>query len=94
MAEFKVTNIIDGDTFEVSPNWKWSEFEGSRVRPAGYDTPEMNTLGGQMAKNKLSKLIHGEKIVLGKAYRVDRGRLVCEVYFKGKNLADYFPKYQ
>lgn len=94
MAEFRVVNIIDGDTFEVSPLWKWSEQTGSHVRPTGYDAPEMNTLGGQAAKNKLTSLILGDKVILGAAYRIDRGRLICDVYFKGRALADYFPKYK
>lgn len=25
MAKFKVNNIIDGDTFDVSNGWKWNE---------------------------------------------------------------------
>ncbi len=94
MAEFSVVEIIDGDTFEVSPLWQWSGQTGSHVRPTGYDAPEMNTLGGQAAKNRLRNLILGEKVILGSAYRIDRGRLVCDTYFKGRNLADYFPKYK
>lgn len=94
MPAFKVTSIIDGDTFDVSPPWKWNHDTGTRVRPAGYDAPELHAYGGQAAKDKLSKLIYGEQVELRTAYRVDRGRLVCEVYFKGRNLADYFSEYQ
>lgn len=94
MSTFKVTSVIDGDTFEVSPQWQWNGQIGTRVRPAGFDAPELGAYGGQAAKDKLSKLILGEQVDLGTAHRVDRGRLVCEVYFKNKNLADYFPEYQ
>ena len=94
MSAFKVTAIIDGDTFEVSPQWKWNGETGTRVRPTGYDAPEMGTYGGQAAKDKLSRLILREEVDLRAAYKVDRGRLVCDVYFRGKNLADYFPEYQ
>ena len=31
---------------------------------------------------------------IAKAYKIDRGRLVCDVYFNGRNLADYFTEYQ
>ena len=93
MALFKVISIIDGDTFEVSPQWKWNGQIGTRVRPTGYDAPELHTYGGQAAKEKLSRLIFGGKVDLRKAYKVDRGRLVCDVYYKGKYLADYFPGY-
>jgi hypothetical protein len=94
MAEFKVVNIIDGDTFEVSPLWRWSGQTGSHVRPTGYDVPEMTTLVGQLAKDKLFNLINEESVTLGSAYRIDRGRLVCDAFFKGRNLADYFQKYK
>ncbi|MDF0674046.1 MAG: hypothetical protein P0120_06855 [Nitrospira sp.] len=93
MALFTVKQIIDGDTFEVNPGWKWQQLTGDRVRPTGYDTPEMNTLAGQMAKGRLAKLILGKQIELGSAYRVDRDRLVCDVYFNGKKLENYFSRY-
>jgi len=37
---YRVTRIVDGDTFEVAPKWEWDGAEGSRIRPIGYDTPE------------------------------------------------------
>ena len=94
MSAFTVTAIIDGDTFEVSPQWKWNGETGTRVRPTGYDAPELHAYGGQAAKDKLSRLILREEVDLRAAYKVDRGRLVCDVYFRSKNLADYFPEYQ
>lgn len=94
MAEFSVVRIIDGDTFEVNPQWQWGQESGSHVRPTGYDAPELYEYGGQAAKDKLSRLIFGQKVDLRTAHRVDRGRLVCDIYFRGKNLAAYFPEYQ
>ena len=94
MAQFQVISVIDGDTFDVSPQWQWNGQTGSRVRPTGYDAPELQAYGGQAAKEKLTRLILGKNVDLGAAYRIDRGRLVCDVYLGGKNLADYFPQYQ
>jgi endonuclease YncB( thermonuclease family) len=94
MATFKVTSIVDGDTFDVSPGWSWRGESGSRVRPTGYDAPEIYASGGDTAKAKLERLVLGKQVELGTAYKVDRGRLVCDVYLNGKNLADYFPEYQ
>ncbi len=94
MPTFQVTSIVDGDTFDVSPQWRWNGTEGIRVRPTGYDAPEMNTMAGHSAKDKLSRLILGQQVELGNAYKVDRGRIVCDVYYKGKNLSAYFPEYQ
>ena len=94
MALFTVSTIIDGDTFEVSGGWKWGGQSGTRVRPTGFDAPELHAAGGQSAKDKLARLILGEQIELRAGHRVDRGRLVCDVYYQSKYLADYFPEYQ
>jgi len=90
MAKFSVIKIVDGDTFDVSPNWRWNGTSGSRVRPAGYDAAELGTRGGATATRNLASLILGKTVELGAAYRVDRGRLVCEVFFSGHNLKEYF----
>ena len=94
MTQFNVSAVIDGDTFEVTNGWEWNGKTGSRVRPTGYDAPEINTAAGKQAKQKLARLIQGEVVNLAKAHKIDRGRLVCDVYFNGKNLADYFMEYQ
>lgn len=94
MAQFRVSAVIDGDTFEVANGWKWNGQTGSRVRPTGYDAPESNTVAGQQAKQRLARLIHGEVVELANAHTIDRGRLVSDVYFNGRNLADYFKEYQ
>jgi endonuclease YncB( thermonuclease family) len=91
---FKVTNVIDGDTFEVSPEWKWDDHTGSVVRPNGYNTPEQGEEGYQEAKDKLTRLILGKDVELKNAVSITYGRLLCDVYYNGKNLADYFPEYQ
>ena len=39
MAEFKVVSIVNGDTFDVNPGWKWKGETGRRV--AGYAAAEM-----------------------------------------------------
>jgi endonuclease YncB( thermonuclease family) len=90
MAKFNVIRIVDGDTFDVSPDWRWNGTSGNRVRPAGYDAAEIGTRGGTAATQALAGLTLGKTVELGTAYRVDRGRLVCEVFFNGHNLKDYF----
>lgn len=90
---FKVTKVIDGDTIEVSPNWKWNDQEGNVVRANGYNTPEQGQPGYQAAKDKLTNLILGKEVELKNAIRITYGRLLCDVYYNGKNLADYFPEY-
>lgn len=93
MSAFNVTAIIDGDTFDVSPKWKWNGTIGERVRPTGYDAPELHAFGGQTARDKLSRLIRGKQVELRTAHKIDRGRLVCDVFFNNRNLSEYFSEY-
>ncbi len=50
--------------------------------------------GYQNAKDKLRKLIFEKEVELKNFVDIDYDRLVCDVYFDGKNLADYFPNYK
>jgi len=91
---FKVVNVIDGDTFEVLPPWKWRDQSGIRIRPTGYNTPEEGQPDYQESKDKLRKLILKKEVELENFVDIDYDRLICDVYFDGKNLADYFPNYK
>ncbi|MHC4487695.1 MAG: thermonuclease family protein [Planctomycetota bacterium] len=91
---FEVTRVIDGDTVEVSPNWEWNNQKGNVVRANGYDTPEQDQLGYQDTKDRLTNLILGREVELRNPIRITYGRLLCDVYYNGTNLADCFPEYQ
>jgi len=92
--EFRVTEVIDGDTFKVSPGWKWNKEEGYTVRAKGYNAPEAGQPGFEAAKAKLEGLILGKSVELKKAIEITYGRLLCDVYIAGENLADYFTEYR
>ena len=94
IISFRATRIIDGDTFETSSNWKWNNQTGRVVRVNGYDTPEEGKSGHQSAKDKLENLILNKDVELKNPIRITYGRLLCDVYYNGKNIADYFPEYQ
>ena len=89
-----VTEVIDGDTFFVTPDWKWKNESGNRVRPTGYDAPEKGEPGWEAAKDKLAGLILNKQVDLKNCVKIDRGRLVCTVYLDGVDIASYFPEYQ
>jgi len=93
MESFFVSQVIDGDTFSVAEGWEWRGQTGDRVRPTGYNAPESGEPGHVTATRKLASLISGRMVQIGAAYRVDRGRLVADVYLNGRNLASYFPEY-
>jgi endonuclease YncB( thermonuclease family) len=95
MAEFTVSEVIDGDPFKVKEGWKWDDKRDDTVRPTGYNAPEEGELGYEEAKQKLKRLILNEKVEVKNPQTIDDwGRLVADVYYKGKNLADYFPEYK
>lgn len=93
MATFTVSQIIDGDTFAVRNGWSWNGTTGDRVRPTGYNAPELGTAGGNAAKQRLAQLILNQQVELGNVATIDRGRLVCDVTFRGRPLQDYFRRY-
>jgi len=95
MADFTVSEIIDGDTFKVQGGWKWNEKKGDTVRPTGYNTPERGEPGYEKAKQKLKDLIMENIVDIRSAKIVDEwGRLVADVYYNERNLADYFSEYK
>lgn len=94
LMSFKVTEVIDGDTFKVSPNWEWKGQSGDLVRPNGYNTPEKGEQGFDQATSKLRNLIEGEEVELKNAITFTYGRLLCDVYFNEKNIKDSFSEYQ
>jgi len=95
MAEFTVSEVIDGDTFKVKNGWKWENKTGDTVRATGYNTPEENERGYEEAKRRLSNLILNKTVGIKNAKTIDDyGRLVADVYYRGKNLAGYFPEYR
>lgn len=91
---FKVTKIIDGDTFDVTPAWKWKGHQGNRVRPTGYNAAEAGEPGYQQAKDRLADLILGKNVELKNPVDISYGRLLCDVYFNGRNLTAYLPVYE
>lgn len=99
MATFTVSNVIDGDTFEVKGGWVWTKADGSKaegtvVRPKGYNTPEAGKPGSAQATTKLKNLIGGKQVELKNPVTLTYGRLLCDVYYNGKPLADYFPEWK
>ena len=58
-------------------------------------TPEKGEPGYEEAKRRLSNLILNKTVDIRNPKTIDDyGRLVADVYYKGKNLADYFPEYK
>lgn len=93
MTSWRVSSIIDGDTFTVSPGWIWKGKSGNKIRPTGYNVPDNNPSEMIKARNKLRRLLTGRSVQL-EAIKMSYDRLLSNVYLAGRNLADYFPEYQ
>jgi len=93
---FKVTEVVDVDTLKVSPNWNLGDKKGDIVIADGYNPPEQGRPDYQSAKEKLEKLIleFNGIVDLVDPIRIINGRLLCDVYIGGTNLASFFPEYQ
>lgn len=83
---FLVTSVIDGDTFDVKPRWKFNGRTGDRVRIAKFDAPEMDSLDGIAAKLTLEALIDGQSVELYPEVVDIYRRLVAEVRLNGKDI--------
>lgn len=91
---FKVTKIIDGNSFEISPSWKWKEITGTLIRASGYNAPEQNQSGYETALSKLKDLILDKQVELANPIRITSGLLLCDVLLDNVNLKEHFPEYQ
>ncbi len=84
-----VVRVIDGDSFEVSPEWQWNGYSGNQVRIADFYAPELDKPGGQEAKDKLAKLIDRQSVTLKNANTLSFGRLVCDVFLNDDNITQW-----
>lgn len=75
-----VTEVIDGDTFEVR--------SGIVMRLENVDAPEIDSETGKKAKKKLEELILNRNIEYEGQARDDYGRLVVQVWVGGRNIND------
>lgn len=85
--QYKVTEVIDGDTLKVSPKWRFNGKSGYTVRIANVNAPELNRYGGKIAKKRLSDLVQNKHIELKNKVNLSYGRLVCDVYLNRRSIA-------
>ena len=84
----KVTNIVDGDTFDID--------NGERIRLADTSAPEPGESGGSEATSILTSLINGKTVYIDTDPQRNYGRLVAVVYVKHnsthyKNINKVYP---
>jgi len=93
MESFKVNAVIDGNTLEVTQAWEIDGQTGKRVVATGYDAPKRGSeaIG---VEQRLSVMLTDKNVELGPPYEVRGGKLFCEVFFQGMNLANHFSRYK
>ena len=84
---FQVKSVIDGNTFTVTPSWKYRNIIGDIVYANGYQIIKQGRLN---SKDKLTKLVLGKDVVLKKVVSCKYGCLFCDVYIDGKSLTSIF----
>ena len=75
------------NTIEVSTRWFFGGLYGNPVRLANVDAPEPDTHEGIIAKRKLLARVGGRQIELRNCSDVSDGRIVCDVFANGRNVA-------
>ena len=79
MPVAKVKKVIDGDTIEIK--------DGTRIRIASLDAPELEAAGGKAAKQKLQKLLpRGTQIGISAEKTKSYGRSVRQVTLNSKPI--------
>jgi endonuclease YncB( thermonuclease family) len=84
MIRGPVTNVIDGDTFDIQVTHvgkknKNEYNDNERIRIAGIDAPELGTEEGKKAKNSLMKKISGKEVRCNVKSRDTYSRIVADV---------------
>lgn len=84
MPRARVRKVIDGDTIEI--------MDGTRIRIANYDAPELNKYGGKAAKKRLSGILRGKEIGISNELAKSYGRSVRRVTVRGKPVSRLIQK--
>jgi endonuclease YncB( thermonuclease family) len=87
---FSVIKIIDGNTIQVSPNWKWKEASGDYVKIEGYSKPSLAY--EELAITKLNTLIANQQVELNNPKEVSGNVITCSVYLNRIDITQYFPE--
>ena len=85
MPVAKVKKVIDGDTIEIK--------DGTRIRIANLNAPELQARGGIAAKRRLQRILpRGVQIGISPEKAKSFGRSVRQVTVKGKPIIKLIKK--
>ena len=78
-----VTNVVDGDTVDVTVDLGFKIYTVQRIRLMGIDTPERGQPGYQEAKDRLIELVLNKEIILQTAKVSKFGYYLGLLIFEG-----------
>ena len=82
-----VTEVINGDTFKVSPRWhSTGNEEGDTIKINGFTNPDESKAGSVDAKQTLESIILNKSVELRNPIKATQGQLMCDVAMDGKNI--------
>ncbi len=85
----KITNVVDGDTFDFEIDMGFGITYTSRLRLYGVDTPEMRgpekEEGEKVKQYVIGRLFNKQVQLITKKWKGKYGRFVAEVYVFGKD---------
>ncbi|MFP4465804.1 MAG: hypothetical protein ACLFP1_02000 [Candidatus Goldiibacteriota bacterium] len=89
MPDFFVSSINNASAFRVAYGWKCGGKTGVFIRPAGFNAPKPGNSGYGQIVSRLDSLILGKKVQVGEVRGFLRDTLICDIYYKGKNILEY-----
>jgi len=79
-----VQSVIDGDSFKIGKD--------QTIRLLGLDAPDIKYCMGEEAKDVLSKMVLGKRVILTELKTDPYGRVMAMVYTDGKNVNEFMIK--
>jgi len=87
-GDFAVIKVLTGNTFSVSPKWHLNNQSGNVIQIKGLQSPQENEKGFEKARHLLENIISPETITVKTPLKVSERKLLCNVFFNGKNIKD------
>ena len=91
---FNVKEILTVDTIKVTPEWRlWAlKKGGEKIRFWDFNVPHNKSIRTDV-KIKLFNLLNSKSVEIKGVYKVTPDKVaVCDVYFDGKPIKEYFPE--
>jgi hypothetical protein len=87
MSKVAITGVIDGETLVCTPSWEFGDESGNRIRPVGYEAPDVDDARAALIAALLTARVEGKTVDLVDPVKVDGGWLLCTVLVDGIDLA-------